>query len=88
MPVNIYNNETHEQLDCICDNDWNLTSQIEELAIWLKANSEELKDSNYLADIGFVVRKDASGGGAVLSVESIRIMSKIGMELFLSEYRD
>ena len=87
LPINIFNSDTSERVDWICDEDWELPSQIEELSFWLKSNCDQLKPANYVADIGFNIRPDSCGGGAVLSVESMRLMSYLGMELFLSEYR-
>lgn len=86
MPINIYNSDSSERIDWICDGDWELPSQIEELSVWLKKNCDQIKPANYVADIGFDIRSNACGGGAVLSVESMRIMSDLGMKLFLSEY--
>jgi len=86
LPINIYNSDTSETVDWLCDEDWELPSHIEELSIWLKKNCDQLKPASYVADIGFDIRRNACGGGAVLSVESMRIMSYLGMELFLSEY--
>lgn len=86
MPINIYNGDSSERVDWLCDEVWELPSQTEELSVWLKKNCDQLKPANYVADIGFVIRRDACSGGAVLSVESMRIMSYLGMELFLSEY--
>lgn len=48
----------------------------------------KIPTGHYVADIGFAIRKDACGGGAVLSVKSMAIMVKIGMELYFSEYPD
>lgn len=42
---------------------------------------------SYVADIGFDIRKDAAGGGAVMCSESMRIMGDIGMEIYFSEYK-
>lgn len=86
LPINIYNSESFERVDFICDDDWGLPSQIDMLNVWLSKNAKQLKPANYVADIGFDIRPDACAGGAVLSVESMRIMSRLGMELLLSEY--
>ncbi|WP_373546791.1 hypothetical protein [Chamaesiphon sp.] len=42
----------------------------------------------YVADVGFQIRKDATGGGAVISTEMIQILHDLGMEVYLSEYGD
>lgn len=88
MPINIYNSESSERVDWICDGDWELPSQIDKLEIWLQENRDKLIPASYVADIGFDIRKDACGGGAVLSSQAMKIMVDIGMELFLSEYPD
>ncbi|HEY5916376.1 MAG TPA: hypothetical protein VIU13_03210 [Chryseolinea sp.] len=43
--------------------------------------------NKYVADVGFAIRKDASGGGAVLNSESMKILGDIGMDIYFSEYR-
>lgn len=45
-----------------------------------------LEPNKYVADIGFDIRKDATGGGGVLNSESMAIMRKIGMDVYFSEY--
>jgi hypothetical protein len=45
-----------------------------------------LKPSKYVADIGFNIRKGATGGGGVLNSGSMEIMGMIGMDLYFSEY--
>ncbi|HCY87795.1 MAG TPA: hypothetical protein DHV36_21850 [Desulfobacteraceae bacterium] len=89
MPINIYQeNSDRNQIDWICDDDWELPSQVFELENWLIKNKANLKAGPYIADIGFTVRKDASGGGGILSLKMIEILHKIKMEIFLSEYID
>ena len=56
------------------------------LEIWLKENRSKIKGGQYVADIGFTLREDASGGGAAISPEMMRAMADLGMSLFLSEY--
>ena len=86
MPINIYNQTNHEKLDWLCDDVWDLPNQIATLEKWVKTKGILLSKSSYVADIGFDIRKDASGGGAVLNSETMKIMSDIGMDIFLSEY--
>lgn len=86
MPISIYNQANHEKLDWFCDDVWDLPNQIDTLEKWVKTKGVSLPKSSYVADIGFDVRKDASGGGAVLNSETMKIMSDIGMDIFLSEY--
>ena len=88
MPVNIYNSENAEQVAWLSEESWELPTQIDDLEEWLLENQETLPVGKYVADIGFDIRKDACGGGAVLSTKSMEIMAKLGIELFLSEYPD
>jgi len=86
MPINIFNQTNYERLDWLCDDIWDLPNQIESLEKWLRTKGIKLPHSSYVADIAFDIRKDASGGGAVLNSESMKIMGDIGMNIFLSEY--
>jgi hypothetical protein len=86
MPINIYKKDDFHEVDFICDNDWDLPTQISELKNWLKNKQKELPKDNYIADIGFEIRKKSTGGGAILDSEMLEILSKIGMEIYLSEY--
>ncbi|MBK9719765.1 MAG: hypothetical protein IPO85_20060 [Saprospiraceae bacterium] len=86
MPINIYNQTNNEKLDWLCDDVWDLPNQIHTLEKWLRTKGISLPKSSYVADIGFAIRKDATGGGAVLNSETMKIMSDIGMDIFLSEY--
>jgi hypothetical protein len=86
MPINIYSEDTPEKLAYLCDSNWRLPDQVEALQLWLKANGSEIKRGQYVADIGFTLREDASGGGAAISPEMMRTMADLGMSLFLSEY--
>lgn len=65
---------------------WDLSSQIDELERWLIDHREDLDKGSYVADIGFTVRKDASGGGAAMSKNLIAMLHEVGMEVYLSEY--
>jgi hypothetical protein len=88
MPINIYDQE-HQDLDPIawlCDDEWELPGQVDELERWLKTNQQTLPKGKYVADIGFQIRPDATGGGGVISTEMIRILNNLGMEIYLSEY--
>jgi hypothetical protein len=86
MPINIYNRTNNEKLDWLCDDVWDLPNQIDTLEKWLIAKGVLLPKSSYVADIGFDIRKDATVGGAVINSDSMKIMSDIGMDIFLSEY--
>ncbi|MTI29923.1 hypothetical protein [Xanthovirga aplysinae] len=86
MPINIYNENTGEKVDWLCDDFWDLPNQIDALETWLEEKGKNLTPNKYVADIGFDIRKDASGGGAVLSSESMKILGEIGMDIYFSEY--
>jgi hypothetical protein len=90
MPICIYNDESgnRNQISQLCDNEWELPCQIYALGEWLKANQQIIQNSKYVADIGFRIRKNATGGGAVISTEMIQILNDLGMEIYLSEYGD
>lgn len=88
MPIVIYRaKQPSEKLASFCDDCWELPTQVFELEKWLDENKNKINSDEYVADIGFTQRDDACGGGAVLSPESMGIMAKAGMSLFLSEYR-
>lgn len=86
MPINIYIEDSGEMLDWLCDEDWDLPTQIDVLDTWLMNKGKTLKPNKYVADIGFDIRKCATGGGGVLNSESMAIMGKIGMDVYFSEY--
>ena len=86
MPINIYIEDSGEKLDWLCDEVWDLPTQIDALETWLVTKGKTLKKNKYVADIGFDIRKDATGGGGVLNSKSMAIMGKIGMDVYFSEY--
>jgi hypothetical protein len=86
MPINIYIEDSGERLDWLCDGVWDLPTQIDALEVWLDKKGTDLEPNKYVADIGFDIRKDASGGGAVLNSKSMKIMGRIGMDVYFSEY--
>lgn len=86
MPINIYNQENNERLEWLCEDVWDLPNQIDTLEKWLTTKGIKLPKDSYVADIGFDIRKEATGGGAVLTSKSMKIMGDIGMDIFFSEY--
>ena len=86
MPINIYKEETIENLAWLCNDIWDLPIQILELEKWLEANKRMISPSKYIADIGFTIKKDAGGGGSTFSSNSMKIMAELGIDLYLSEY--
>jgi hypothetical protein len=86
MPINIYKTGSFERIDWLCDESWDLPTQLGELELWLENRRMSLEPGEYVADIGFSIREDASGGGGVLSSKAMLIMGEIGMDVFFSEY--
>jgi hypothetical protein len=86
MPINIYIQESFEKVAWLCDDIWDLPTQIDTLETWIDIKGKNLEPNKYVADIGFDIRKDASGGGGVLSSKSMAIMGAIGMDVYFSEY--
>jgi hypothetical protein len=88
MPINIYSQDrtNTDPIAWLCDDEWELPGQFHELERWLKANQQALDKGKYVADIGFQIRPNATGGGGVISTEMIRILNDLGMEIYLSEY--
>ena len=71
----------------LAEDDWNLMSQFEAFSSWLDSGAEAL-DSNFewIADIGFRQRADATGGGPVISRDVMAACLKYNITIFLSEY--
>ena len=91
MPIYIfYNNASNETLASLCDGEWELCAQMYTLEKWLIDNHSELCKSEYIADIGFCSREfdegSGIGGGGVLTTQMIKILDRIGMEIYFSEY--
>ena len=86
MPIKIYIQETFEEVDWLCEGIFDLPTQIDALETWLDKKGKNLEPNKYVADIGFDIRKDASGGGGVLNSKSMEIMGRIKMDLYFSEY--
>lgn len=87
MPIHIYSRAGDlETRALLCAHNWRLPDQVEALEHWLIEQQTQIPKGDYVADIGFRPREEALGGGGALSPESMRIMSDVGMWLFLSEY--
>ena len=87
MPTKIYvDDDSKEEIAWLCGDNWDLAAQMSALEAWLSANQSQGPASRYIADIGFSVRPDASGGGAAISPAMMRRMADLGFTLFLSEY--
>ena len=90
MPVNIYrvtpDDQESEEIAWLCEGEWLLWPQIEELSAWLELSAASLQPAEYVADVGFCCRRDASSGGPTLEPAAMRRMAELGMRLCLSEY--
>ena len=86
MPIKIAltANRTKE-IAWLCDGEWALPPQVAALEKWLK-RKRKLKSGDYYADLGFMSRRDAGGGGSVLTPAMMQKMVDLGITLYLSEY--
>lgn len=85
MPISIFDIKG-EKVAWLCNDDWQLPSQVYELEEWLKINVTRFPKSEYVADIGFVSRGEFGGGGAALTIECMDMLVSIGMEVWFTEY--
>lgn len=86
MRFNIYKENSSDKVAWLCDDIWDLSSQIHELEKWLHDNSKSITKDKYVIDIGFDIQPDLKGDGAAISSETMKIMAENNMDLFLSEY--
>ena len=86
MPINIYEADSFISIAILCDDIWDLPNQIDTLEKWLNKEGKTLTKGKYIADVGFDIRKEANGGGAVINLKMIKMLAKFGMEIYLSEY--
>lgn len=87
MPINLYyEDEERSEIAWICDGEWKLPDQIKALLAWAEENKGTLKKGKKSADLGFAIRNDAAGGGAVLTAEKMKMLSDLDIDLYLSEY--
>ncbi len=82
MPIKIRDKNNNE-LAWLCNDDWELPVQLQALEEWVKN-----KDNNggCSADIGYAPRPGAFGGGGKMSIETIKKMAEIELEVYFSEY--
>ena len=52
----------------------------------MENNKGNAEPDRTVADIGYPIREDASGGGVVLTAESMVLFSKMGIDIYYSEY--
>lgn len=82
MPFYIKVDGSGEKLAHLAVGDWELPSQIEILELWLLTNPFNLVPAKYIAVLGFTVRENACGGGAILSPNAMSIMGRLGIKLY------
>lgn len=95
MPINVLANfegaapsqEKPKSVAWLCDDDWELPAQLFEFERWLEKDGKNLPKGSYIADIGFSLRADASGGGGTLSVSAMQTLVMVGMEVWFPEYQ-
>ena len=89
MPTVIRKKSPH---DATCEielsqTSWNLCAQVETLGHWLRSMSSDFDTAHpRVADIGFVARGDAIGGGPVISLELMKMCIGANLEIWFSEY--
>ena len=86
MPIKITNCDSGDEIAWLCNDDWELPTQLTALEAWLVEYEVSDPPVEAVADIGYSVRPDAFGGGAVLSCESMRRFSNAQIEIHFSEY--
>lgn len=76
--------ESHAE---VAPDSWDLRTQIEALEEWMSVNGGSLDaSSSWIADVGFTMRLDATGGGPPITKRLMRACVAANMEIFLSEY--
>ncbi len=87
MAICIYKESWKEQIAVLDDNIRDLATLLDTLEKWLLENKNSLqKDHEYFADIGFTSRRDAGGGGPILSLKMMKMLLECNMEIYFSEY--
>lgn len=88
MPIKITQSleADEKELAWLCDEVWDLISQIKTFEEWANTNKNKLEKGTYAADIGFSPREGAAGSGARISLSLMKAMTDLGMEIYLSEY--
>ena len=86
MPINIYRHSDFQTRAWLCDDNWDLPDQLYELENWLKDHISTLEGSKYIADIGFKIRSNASGGGGILETEIMQLLIEANIDIYFSEH--
>jgi hypothetical protein len=87
MPVRIYRfADIRDKVAYICRDSWDLDEQLWKLHEWVKRNKGKLKGDHFVADIGYAMRKDATGGGHALTKKEMLDYVEFGMDIYFSQY--
>ena len=80
-------NDRYENLVELAPDEWSLREQVEALEGWLRDHRNELDPTHeWVADIGFCIRKNASGGGPPISRKLMQMCLEVNLQILLSEY--
>lgn len=86
MPIKIASaGKPTKEIAWLCGGEWALPPQVIALEKWLK-RKRRIKAGDYYADLGFMARKDAGGGGSSLTPAMMQKMADLRITLYLSEY--
>jgi hypothetical protein len=85
MSIRVYFKSSLETIAILAEDEWELPEQLSILTAWVAAHRSTLTQGPYVADIGFSMRV-SSGGGGVLSHETMKTLSEIDMSIYFSEY--
>ena len=86
MAINFYKESDFQEIAYLDEDIWDLPTQLNTLELWVTENQMTLNEGPYVADIGFSVRKNASGGGATLSPSAMKLFAELKITIYFSEY--
>ncbi len=89
MPIWIrktYKEKTENYLHLMKD-DWILPNNFDAFSEWLQSVDETLdKNAEWIADIGFMPRESATGGGPIISLDLMKLCIRNNIEIYISEF--
>lgn len=86
MPINIYEETSLKQLAYLAENNWELPFLLCEFEKWIMMHSSDLPKLKIIADFGFSVRSEASGGGGIINAEILGKAAEANIDFYFSEY--
>ncbi|MCW7492544.1 hypothetical protein ND861_09580 [Leptospira sp. 2 VSF19] len=89
MPIWIRktNKEKTENYHHLMKDDWDLTNNFEAFSDWIQSVDGTLdKKFDWVADISFSPRPNATGGGPVISFDLMKLCIKNNIEIYISEF--